>query len=305
MLARGSITPYTRGIVNVSIWNPGAFAGQTQSREIAGVLLSEVRHERPLSVAPHSHAAPYFSLLLEGSYSESAVDFSVRYEPYTVVFHDPLTEHSDTIAPGGCRMFFVELLSPWAEIVATIEKPAHLFEMDGSAPTWLVLGLHREFLCGDAASPLTVESILHELCVYLSDSNVDADREPDWLAAIDDLLRERASSPIDLHAIARQLGVNPSHLCRTFRRFRRRTIGDYVVGLRVQLVCRMLSETRDSLSDIAEFAGFTDQSHMTRTFKRTTGATPGAYRHESGLGAAPLPGTGLPTSATRSDTAPP
>jgi len=39
------------------------------------------------------HEASYFSLLLDGSYSEGASDFAVRYEPYTVVFHDALTEH--------------------------------------------------------------------------------------------------------------------------------------------------------------------------------------------------------------------
>jgi AraC family transcriptional regulator len=72
--------------------------------------------------------------------------------------------------------------------------------------------------------------------------------------------------------------VNPAHLCRTFRRYRRRTIGDYVIGLRVQFVCRKLLETRDSLTEIAVEAGFADQSHMTRIFKRVTGVPPGAYR---------------------------
>jgi AraC-like DNA-binding protein len=81
-----------------------------------------------------------------------------------------------------------------------------------------------------------------------------------------------------LKAIAHEMSVNPSHLCRTFRRFRRRTIGDYVMGLRVQFVCRKLTETGDALTDIAEEAGFTDQSHMTRVFKRITGDTPGSYR---------------------------
>jgi AraC family transcriptional regulator len=268
---------------NVNAWKPGAFAGQTVSREIAGALLSDVRHTRAISVAPHSHEAPYFSLLLEGSYSESAADFSVRYEPYTVVFHHAFTEHWDAIPAGGCRIFFIELLSPWIDIVAAISRPAHLFEMDGGVPAWLILRLHREFLSGEAASPLTVESVLFELCEYLSDSTVDTAREPAWIARTEELLRSTLSARIDLREVARQMGVNPSHLCRTFRRFRRRTIGDYVMGLRTQFICRKLVETRNSLSDIAEQAGFTDQSHMTRTFKRITGVTPGSYRRKREL----------------------
>jgi AraC-like DNA-binding protein len=74
------------------------------------------------------------------------------------------------------------------------------------------------------------------------------------------------------------MSVDPAHLCRAFRRFRRRTIGDYVTGLRVQFVCRKLAETHEPLSDIAAQSGFTDQSHMTRVFKRITGVTPGSYR---------------------------
>ncbi len=262
----------------MTAWKPGVFAGQTVTREIAGAIFSEVRHVRSLSVAKHSHEAPYFSLLLDGSYSEWADDFAVRYEPYTVVFHDALTEHSDAIADGGCRMFFVELLSPWAEVASLTKRPAHLFEMDGSAPAWLLLRLHREFLSGRAASPLIVESILFELLEYLSGSAFETSREPTWIAAAEETLRARISAPIDLRAIARESNVTPSHLCRMFRRFRRRTVGDFVMGLRVQLVCRRLGETKASLSDIAAQAGFADQSHMTRIFKRITGVTPGKYR---------------------------
>jgi AraC family transcriptional regulator len=266
--------------VTVSVWKPGAFAGRTTSREIAGALLSDVRHTEAVSVALHSHEVPYFSLLLDGSYSERSQDFAVRYEPYTVVFHDALTEHSDAIADGGCRMFFVELLAPWIDIVAASVRPAHLFEMDGSAPAWLILRLHREFLSGDAASALTVESVLFELCDYLSDSTRSAAQEPAWVGEAEELFRTHLAERIDLSAVAQQIGVNPAHLCRTFRRFRRRTIGDYVVGLRVQFVCRKLLETRDSLTTIAVEAGFADQSHMTRIFKRITGVPPGVYRSD-------------------------
>jgi AraC-like DNA-binding protein len=262
----------------VSIWAPGSFAGQTTSREIAGALLSEVRHVRAVRVAPHMHEVPYFSLLLEGSYSEGAADFAVLYEPYTVVFHDALTEHWDTIAADGCRMFFVELLAQWIEVVSAVPRPAHLFEMHGGAPAWLILRLHREFLAGAAASPLTVESILFELCEYLSDATLETIAEPEWVTRTEELLRSQLSARIDLRTIARQMSVDPAHLCRAFRRFRRRTIGDYVTGLRVQFVCRKLAETDEPLSDIAAQSGFTDQSHMTRVFKRITGVTPGSYR---------------------------
>ena len=261
-------------------WKPGAFAGETVSREIAGALLSEVKHTRAISVAPHSHEAPYFSLLLEGSYSERAPEFSVRYEPYTVVFHDALTEHTDAIDAGGCRMFFVELLARWFDVVAATRRPAHLFELDGGTPAWLIMRLHREFLAGDAASPLTVESLLFDLCSYLSAATADTAPEPRWIATIEELVRAAPSARIDVRDLAGQVSVHPAHLCRSFRRFRHRTIGEFVLGLRIQLACRRLSETRDSLSEVAQESGFSDQSHLTHMFKRITGITPGAYRRQ-------------------------
>lgn len=264
----------------MTIWKPGTFAGETRSLQLAGALMSEVRHARGSRVAPHSHEAPYLSLLLEGSYTEGAADFSVRYEPYTVVFHDALTEHWDAIEESGCRMFFVELLAPWTHVTAAAQKRAHLFEMDGSAPVWLVLRLHREFLAGDAASPLTIESVLFELCAYLSHPIPDASREPIWIAEAEAVLRADIAARVDLRSLAAQVNVDPSHLCKTFRRFRRRTIGDYVMGLRVRFVCRRLVETSEPLSAITARAGFTDQSHMTRFFKRFTGISPAAYRRQ-------------------------
>jgi AraC family transcriptional regulator len=265
----------------MSVWKPGAFAGETVSREIASVLLSEVRHTRALRVAPHSHEAPYFSLLLAGSYAEFAEDFEVRYEPYTLVYHDALTDHWDEIAEGGCRIFFVELLAPWLDLVESMTKLAHLFELDGGAPAWLVLRVYNEFLAADAASALTVESLLFELCDHLTLSSIEAEREPPWLTLAEDVLRSRQAERIHLPTIASELGVNASHLCRTFRRFRRRTVGEFVVGLRVRHVCRRLTETGESLREIARGAGFNDQSHMTRIFKRMTGETPAAYRRRA------------------------
>ena len=264
----------------MTTWKPGAFAGETRSLHVADVLMSDVRHVKAVRVAPHAHEAPYFSLLLEGSYTEGAADFTVRYEPYTLVYHNALTEHWDAIEDGGCHMFFVELLEPWAETIAAARARAHLFELDGSAPVWLVLRLHREFLAGDAASPLVVESAVFELCEYLSQATPDAAREPHWIAQTEDALRADFASRVDLRSLAARVSVDPSHLCRTFRRFRRRTIGDYVMGLRIRLVCRQLVETPDALSAIAARAGFTDQSHMTRFFKRFTGMSPAAYRRQ-------------------------
>jgi AraC family transcriptional regulator len=262
-----------------NVFAPGSFTGETVTWRISNALLSEVRHDHPKSVPTHTHEVPYFSVLLEGSYSEGAPDFSIVYEPYTLVFHAAGTEHSDTIGPAGSRMFFVELLPPWGDVIEQLgTAPAHLFELHGGDPIWLVLRLYREFQFRDAEAGTTVESLLLELCSYAARTSEDDPSEPEWLAGVDSLLQSHFCAHPRISEIADDAGVHPAHLCKAFRRFRGRSLGDYIRGLRVQLVCRRLIESADSLSDIAFEAGFADQSHMTRMFKRLTGYSPGEYR---------------------------
>jgi AraC family transcriptional regulator len=262
-----------------TILPPGTFYGDTISVPIADALLSEVRHPVGHDVPPHRHQAAYFSLLLEGGYRETAGDVTIDYEPFTFVFHNALTEHHDTMGANGCRLFFIELMPPWLEVIRGIGVPRqHLFELHGGEPAWLALRLYHEFLARDAANALTVESLLFELAEHVVHAYEAEDREPPWLDEVDAHVQADFAEHFDLRGLASLVGVNPSHLCRTFRRFRGRTIGDYALGLRMQLVCRRLVEGAAPLSAIAAEAGFTDQSHLTRVFKAFIGESPGAYR---------------------------
>jgi AraC family transcriptional regulator len=67
-------------------------------------------------------------------------------------------------------------------------------------------------------------------------------------------------------------------LARTFRRQRGESVGDCVRRLRVESARRLLEDGRQPLSEVALAAGFADQSHFTRVFRRLTGMTPGEYR---------------------------
>jgi AraC family transcriptional regulator len=78
--------------------------------------------------------------------------------------------------------------------------------------------------------------------------------------------------------LAQAAGIHPVHAARIFRRYSGRTPGEYLQHLRVQAACRMIAENNDPLSAVAAQAGFADQSHMNRTFKRIIGTTPGTFQ---------------------------
>ncbi len=256
---------------------PGFYTGESTTWATADALLTEVRHAAAKEVAPHQHDAPYFSLLLDGAYEEWGDGFHLRYEPYTLVFHMPHTTHEDRML-GPSRFFAVDLLPKWENVIAEIGGAReHVFELGGGDAMWLVLRLYREFLAR-ADAGLGVESLLYELCAHVTKRPMDDLVEPPWLRVVDAELRDRFAQPLALAGLASAAGVHPTHLCRSFRRFRGHTISDAIVGARVQYVARRLTESDEPLAKIAIEAGFADQSHMTRIFKRVTGTPPGEHR---------------------------
>lgn len=257
---------------------PGYYTGESETWETCNVLLTEVRHAAAKSVAEHQHEAPYFSLLLDGAYEERGDSFDLRYEPYTLVFHTARTLHRDRML-GPSRFFAVDLLPEWDAVIARLGGArAHVFELTGGDPVWLVLRLYREFLARPDVAESAVEALVYELCAHVAARSVEDLHEPRWLPVADTAVRERFRHPLDLAALASSAGVHPTHLCRTFRRFRGCTISDAMLGARIAYVARRLTESDESLAEIATEAGFTDQSHMTRIFKRLTGAPPGNHR---------------------------
>jgi len=101
---------------------------------------------------------------------------------------------------------------------------------------------------------------------------------PRWLTEVKDLLHERFREQITISSLARQADVHPVYLASTFRRKYGHSIATYVRELRVDYASRQLAESETSLATIAQAAGFSDQSHFSRIFKRITGMTPAAYR---------------------------
>ncbi len=58
-------------------------------------------------------------------------------------------------------------------------------------------------------------------------------------------------------------------------------MGGFLRRARVEEAARRLAEGAAPLAQIALECGFCDQSHLSRTFKRLMGLTPGAWRRAS------------------------
>ena len=104
------------------------------------------------------------------------------------------------------------------------------------------------------------------------------DPRPAWLSRVSDYLRAHYREPFTLSDVAAIAGVAPAHLCRVFRAHTGSTVAEYVRRLRVEWAVRRIAAGDMSLAEIALRAGFADQSHLTKIFRRQLGITPAVYR---------------------------
>jgi len=93
-----------------------------------------------------------------------------------------------------------------------------------------------------------------------------------------DFVHDRFQESISLADVADFAEVHPVSLARAFRRTYHCTVGDYVRKLRIEFACQKLAGSDAPLVEIALSAGFSEQSHFSRTFKRLIGLTPSEYR---------------------------
>jgi AraC family transcriptional regulator len=140
------------------------------------------------------------------------------------------------------------------------------------------LRLWREFR-SSSPDPVTLSELADELLYGLGPSLAKpSSGRPSWVNDVCRIIEARFSEPCRLGTLADELDLHRVHLATTFRRVTGYSVGDYVRQCRLRCARARLHDVRASLSSIALDAGFSDQSHFTRTFKRFVGMTPTEFR---------------------------
>ena len=102
---------------------------------------------------------------------------------------------------------------------------------------------------------------------------------PVVIRAVQDALADRLADPPTLDELAAAAGMSPFALLRAFRDATGLPPHAYLNQLRVRLARRLLDAGLPP-ADVAAEAGFADQPHLTRHFKRVIGVPPGAYQRD-------------------------
>ncbi|MGH7554186.1 MAG: helix-turn-helix transcriptional regulator [Longimicrobiales bacterium] len=252
-----------------------------QATEVRGCKVMEARFPADLRIPTHTHEGACVSVVMEGEFSERVMRRDRACFRGSVLAKPPLESHDDTFGRFGSRQLIIEIApgtlaalyahgQPWDNIVH-----ARAAEADA-----LARSVVHELLIADSASPLAIEGLTLELlvCVWRMQKNHARRRPPAWLLRARDCLSDQFHLPLTVGHVAADAGVHPTHLAREFRAHFGESVGHYVRRLRVEWSKAQLLTTDHALATIAVRAGFSDQAHFTRWFKRQTGVTPHRYR---------------------------
>jgi AraC family transcriptional regulator len=259
----------------------GQFYGRTsQTLSASGFRFTEKAYSSRATLPTHAHELSHFCFVLAGSYKEKIAGKFFERAPAALVYYPPDVSHGEEHSTSG-RHFLVEIdfkgLEKVREYGASLSEPVLL---QSPSSLWLAARMYREFTERDGFSALVLESISTELLIAASRQYTEQveRKPPPWLQTVKEFLRENFSEPPGLDELAKAAGVHPTHLARVFRQFERRTVGEYVREVRIEYARQRMLTGSEALVEIALAAGFADQTHFTRSFKRVTGMTPSEFR---------------------------
>lgn len=99
-----------------------------------------------------------------------------------------------------------------------------------------------------------------------------------YVTAMKDYLQRRIGEPIRVRDLEKLSGLSRSRLHEVFHAATGLSPMDYLQRLRIDLACRLLVESHDSIGEIAGKVGFGTSQHFATTFRKYLGRTPAEFR---------------------------
>jgi AraC family transcriptional regulator len=243
----------------------------------------DIRFAPGLRLVRHHHDEPNFVVTRTGCFERSSSRRRLTLTPGTV-FTEPAGEpHANEFASTGATVLIVQPLRRPADF-STLERRA--FDTQSTFASYpaarLAAEIAREVQFGDAYTSLAIDGlVLQMLSVALrAGERVRACDRPGWLDQVVEIIHDEPAHRLSITALSKTTGIHPSHLARAFRAAYGVSLGRFARNVRLDAAAAALATTSQTISRIASDAGFADQSHFTRAFKRCRGMTPAQFRRQ-------------------------
>ncbi|PNA99740.1 MULTISPECIES: AraC family transcriptional regulator [unclassified Pseudomonas] len=237
---------------------------------------------RQVCYAAHSHESFSIGVITGGRSTYLNGDLRIQVGAGTTVLMNPGVVHACNpidAEPWSYLMLFVDM--SWLQAQG-FKLPTQTWSSSPALYQRLLQGFADLF---DAGVP-DREGRLAELFGALPDflgANAQARAEGNpRLSAAAAFIRAHRTDPLSLEDICTACGLSRAYLIRAFRQHYGLTPHGYLLDQRVQLARAQLRQGR-AIAEVAQEAGFADQAHLQRAFKKHLAATPGHYRNAAGV----------------------
>lgn len=196
--------------------------------------------------------------------------------------HSCYVQFKDQILPGDYRNMLGCI-----NINRLMEAGENGIEWDISQNTRLLASFRELTACQGFERLHLLYKILDELgrmvdegnrISLLSKTELRSDDESTYCRIVE-YIGMKFQEPITLEEIAGHAGMNPSAVCRYFKRKTGESIFGFLLRMRISYAKRKLTETDMAISAIAYDSGFNNLANFNVQFKKFTGYTPSQYRN--------------------------
>lgn len=238
---------------------------------------------------PHVHDRATFGVMLRGGFdlrwSNPAIRRRIMDCHAETVFTEPAGErHANRIEAEGASVLVIQIDPAASNDRTEPLRPLLIDRINHFRSARIGLRarrLARELHDPDSLSELAIESLALEMLVEAARRDLRwtrSEARPPWLRLAETYIRDNFRAKLRIADVAAVAGVHPAHLASVFGAAHGIPIATFIRSLRLEWAANQLTCTADAIATIAHSAGFADQSHFTRAFKRHTGRTPAVYR---------------------------
>jgi AraC family transcriptional regulator len=245
------------------------------------VRVEDVEVPAGVRLAGHGHDAPHLCFLMDGEFEERHLGRWRTMSPGTLRSSPAGDEHDLVFrARSRCLLVFIHGAPGGITPQLPAERRFH------SAPRIqsLAQAVSRSLTRPRDASPLALEAQVLELlaAALLPQRRRGAAVPPRWLTRVRDRIHDQPEKPPSAAALAADTDLHPVYIARAFRRHYGMGLGEYARLTRAEYARGLLARTTTPLAEVAAVAGYSDQSHLSRSMRQLLDCTPGDLRRRQG-----------------------
>jgi AraC family transcriptional regulator len=256
----------------------GTYLGKNeQSFNAEGIIVSKTIYTERVSEEWHSHENHHITFILTGGNREQRKNQELEVVAGTVLNYRSGEKHRNVNTWHPSRNINLEISEDFFRDYGIHPSSFDFLNHREIDAKLVLLKIYEQCRSNLHDSTFSIHSLLLSL-LETGDRNIKSGSPPFWLEKVKEMVHDRWNEPLSLSELSEAAGVHPVSVSKFFPRHFHLTLGEYQRKLRLANALTLLRQGSRSLTDVAHYCGFFDQSHFTRTFRQETGLLPKEFR---------------------------